>query len=344
MPRSPWLRVVGVLGFIVAKRGRPVKADRCATLGAKPSEEDRMVWRRIFHPEQEPDDPRDAVPAEPAANAQRAVPPHLAERLGLQRREPGSAAEAIRRRLSRLRSQYDATVYDIEQGELAIADDNPWKQRVALLTEALETVEAEYRETERVQPGPYHPVPPVPITGVDVAVENDVARVRYTVGDERFSWEEPLDWAERGHQVTRTELVRVQGGPDAVVPADVPAALRDPLHRHIEHSLFVLATVLRDRTLDDEPLPGEITLAHLAMPCPTCGGWTDYRGRCQACARRAARLHELFSERDRLLNERAAEIEEQHRIAERLPLARRRLGDIEREIEAAEVKLAEADG
>jgi hypothetical protein len=296
-----------------------------------------MVWRRIFH--QEPDDNQ---PSGDAPN--RAVPPHLADRLGTRRAEPGSPVDTIRRRLSRLRNQHEATLYDIEQGEMAIEEDNPWKQRVALLTEALETVEADYRAAEAVEPGPYHPVPATPITDIDVAVEDDVARVRYAVGGERFVYEEPLDWAERGHQVTRTELARVAGDPASVMPVDIPAELRAELLHHLDGSLFVLATVLRDRTLDEEPLPEGITLADLAKPCPTCGGWTDYRGRCQYCARRAARLQELFRERDRLLNERASEIEEQHRIAERLPLARRRLVDIEREIEATEQKLAEAEG
>lgn len=294
-----------------------------------------MVWRRIFQPQPDPEEPA-------GEDAKAALPPHLAERFGARRREPGSPAEELRRRLARLRNQQQATRYDIEQGELAIEEDNPWKQRIGLLGEALETVEADYRAAEAVAPGPFHPLPDTPIDGMDVAVENDVARVRFAIGDERFVYEEPLDWAERGHQITRSELVRVAGDPAALVPADTPAALRDELLRHLTGSIFVLATVLRDRTLDEEPLPEEITLADLARPCPTCGGWTDYRGRCQYCARRAARLQELFRERDRLLNERAAEIEEQHRAAERLPLARRRLADIEREIAATEARLEEA--
>src|SRR5699024_302192 len=114
---------------------------------------------------------------------------------------------------------------------------------------------------------------------------------------------------------------RVQGEPETIMPDDAPAELRDALLHHLDLSLFVLATVLRDRTLDDEPLPDLLSLADLARPCPTCGGWTDYRGRCQTCARRKLRLQELFRERDRLLNKRAAEVEEQHRIVERLPLA-----------------------
>lgn len=84
--------------------------------------------------------------------------------------------------------------------------------------------------------------------------------------------------------------------------------------------------------LDGEPLPERITLEELAKPCPKCGGWTDWRGICQACAQRTAATAELKREELRLLDERAAEAEERHRLIERVPLARRRLRDIHNEI------------
>jgi hypothetical protein len=320
-----------------------VKAGACATLVAMHQEVDRMVWRRLFEPEQDPENPDETPAASEATGApKRAVPPHLAERLNLQARRTGTSVD-LHRRLTRLRNQQEQTRYDIAQGELALEDDNPWKQRVALLTETLETVEMDRELAEQVIPGPYAPVPPTPITDLDVAVENDVSTVRYTVGDERFVFEEPLDWAERGHQIARTELARTAGETDAVMNFSVPGELRDELLRHLDHSLFVFATVLRDRQLDGEPMPADATLADLAKPCPVCGGWMDYRDRCQYCARRKLRLQELFQERGQLLNERAAEIEEQHRVAERLPLARRRLADIEAEIAKLEQKIAESE-
>ncbi len=293
-----------------------------------------MVWRRLFHRQSDDDRPRSAdLPEE------RALPPHLKEQFAQRKRRIGDAGD-IRRRLAALRKRQSDARYDIEQGELALEDANPWKQRTELLTEALETVEADYVRAEEVEPGPWHPVPETPLTGMRVAIDNDVATVTYLLGDERFVYEEPLDWAERGHQIARTELRRTAGNLDEVMPAGVPEDLRDGLRRHLENSLFVLATVLRDRTLEEEPLTDDITLADLARPCPTCGGWTDYRGRCQHCARRKLRLQDLFRERDRLLNERAAEIEEQHRMADRLPLARRRLADVEAEIVQVEEQLA----
>lgn len=301
-----------------------------------------MVWRRMFHPDDDPDKPRNEDEP-PEADARRAVPPHIAEQLNIQPRRTGSAVD-LRRRLARLQNQREQTLYDISQGELALEDDNPWKRRTALLTETLETVEADRARAEQAEPEPYWPVSPTPITDPAVRIENDVAAVSYTVGDETFVFEEPLDWAERGHQIARTELGRVSGDPAKAMPADVPAELRDALLAHLDHSLFVFATVLRDAQLDDEPLPANATLADLAKPCPDCGGWMDARGRCQTCARRKMRLQDLFQERGRLLNERAAEIEEQHRMAERLPLARRRLKGIEAEIANLEQKVAEAGG
>jgi hypothetical protein len=299
-----------------------------------------MVWRRLFH--QQSDDDKARARAQPAG---RALPPHLKEQFAQRQRRAGDAGD-IRRRLAALRKRQNDARYDIEQGELALEDDNPWKRRTELLTEALETVEADYARAEVIAPGPWHQVPRTAITEMRVAIDNNVATVAYRVGDERFLYEEPLDWAERGHQIARTELNRTAGNPRKVLPADVPEHLRDGLHRHLENSLFVLATVLRDRTLEGEPLTGGLTLADLARPCPACGGWTDYRGRCQHCARRKLRLQDLFRERDRLLNERAAEIEEQHRMADRLPLARRRLADVETEIIRVEEQLAaiERDG
>jgi hypothetical protein len=306
-------------------------------------EEDRMVWRRLFQQDDDPEQ-RDDTAAEPRPDepAHRAVPPHIAQHLNIQPRRTGSAVD-LRRRHARLQNQLEQTRYDIAQGELALEDDNPWKQRIALLTETMETVEADRERAEQVEPGPYWPVPPTPITDAAVTIDRDVATVRYTVGSERFIYEEPLDWAERGHQIARTELRRVEGDPARAMPPDVPAELRDALLHHLDQSLFVFATVLRDRQLEEEPLPDGVTLADLAKPCRTCGGWTDYRGRCQACARRKMRLQDLFQERGRLLNERAAEIEEQHRMAERLPLARRRLHDLEAEIANLEQKIAESE-
>ena len=75
-----------------------------------------------------------------------------------------------------------------------------------------------------------------------------------------------------------------------------------------------------------------MTLADLAPKCPTCGGWMDYNRNCNTCAVRKVSEQNLFQERQHLMKERSAEAEERHRLGERLPLAQRRMADVEREL------------
>lgn len=318
---------------------------------ATTEQEVRMVWRRIFNRDPEPNETQDSASrqddeqrshsAQPSANPPasddqltRAIPLHLRQALSQQRRGP--ATDDPQARLATLRRRRTAALYDVEQGEQAQADDNPWRQRAELLTESLATVESDRAGVLHARNEPYHPVKPVPIRDLHVDLDNDIATVTFAIGNERFRWEEPRDWAERGHQLIPGELVRVSGSTEPLLPEDVPEELRDALRAHLDLSLFVLATDLRDRSLNDEPLPTGPTLADLARPCPLCGGWTDILGRCQACARRNARVQQLDLERNRLLSERAEELEEEHRMAERLPIARRRLADIDTEIATLE--------
>lgn len=312
-----------------------------------------MVWRRIFRRESDPEpktqgesstsDQASAHSAQPSANPPTDVghpapriPLHMQQSLS-QRQQTGTSDPHAR--LAALRRRSVAATYDLEQGELALHDYNPWKQRAELLTEALGTIQQDRAEAELVATGPVYPLAETPVGDRVVTFEHDVATVTFTINDHAFRYEEPLDWAERGHQVVRGDLVKVAGSVDPLVPEDAPGELREPLRAHLELSLFVFATELRERTLDEEPLPGNVTLADFAPPCPVCGGWTDYLGRCQACARRKAEIQELDRERNRLLSDRAAEFEEERRVAERAPIARRRLHDIDTEIETIERSL-----
>ena len=316
-----------------------------------------MVWRRIFRRSPEPEDSsREASndsdseashsvkpsenPPDSGTNRSRSMPPHM-QRAIEQHQRPAPRGDDPRERLATLRRRRTAVLYDIEQGEMAHREDNPWKQRVALLGEALETVEQDRKAAGQVEPAPFHPLDSTPIQRSNVGFENDVAIVTFTIGNEAFVYEEPLDWAERGHQVTRGELARTSGSSEPLLPTNLPEELREPLRNHLDLSLFVFASELRDRALNDEPLPDHPTLADLAPPCATCGGWTDYLGRCQHCARRNARIQELDRERGRLMDERSEELEEEHRMAERLPVARRRLADIDTEIAKVERQVAE---
>jgi hypothetical protein len=288
-----------------------------------------MVWRNFFRKSTGQDE-GEAHAETPGRPPERTIPAHVAAALGeRQQRQP--ADDPHQRRIVALKRKRRAILYDIEQGELAASPGNPWQERIELLTEAMAGVGDDLTTARNVEPGPYHPVPATPISIGAIDTGNTVA-VEFSIGDNRFTYSEDPDWAERGHQLARTELMRRTGDVEPLVPFDTPAAMRDDLRAHLADSFFVFASDLRDRTLDDEPLPEAPTLADLAAPCPDCGGWTDWRGTCQACARRNARIAELKREEGRLLDERASEAEERRRLVEGVPLARKRLRDVESDL------------
>jgi hypothetical protein len=300
-----------------------------------------MVWKSLFRKSDPPtrdDTTVQSPPPRELPGASRNVPPHLAQAIERRNTENGGNRRQLspeQRRMEALKRQRTAILFDIEQGELAASPDNPWLDRIALLGEAMETVTQDSRVVQNVIPGPFAPLPPHPISINAVEDDGEIATVTFSIGDEQFRYAEDPDWADRSRLVTRGELQRKQGNPAALVPSSVPEDLRDALTEHLTSSLFVFASELRDNMLDGEPQPGNPLLSDLAPPCPVCGGWTDWRGTCQNCARRSARLMELKREEGRLLDERASEAEERRRLIEGLPLARKRLRDVEAEIQRA---------
>jgi hypothetical protein len=236
-------------------------------------------------------------------------------------------------RFEQLKRRREGAMYDLSQAELALKDDNPWRQRVQLLTEALEAVERDLEELDNL---PRREVPSLPSTPIEIleVMAEEPAAISFRIGDQTFRYEEDLDWAERGGPVVHGELQHRSGDPEALVPKSVPAELQSELVDHLVDSLFVFATDLRDRALTGEPRPAAPTLADLARPCPKCGGWQDWRGNCSECKRRQWRRQQLEAEGERLDGERTAEIEDQAKWSERLPVARKRLAEIDAEIAA----------
>lgn len=298
-----------------------------------------MHWFNIRKRQTEKDEEQDALeqPREPETSTPppgaRTLPPHM-QRIVEERARPARKRSASEQRAAFERKRM-AIEFDIAQGELASEEENPWSHRIELLTEALETVQQDLDALREAPKAPYVPVPPTPITGIEID-RGDAIGVGFTIADHPFRYEEVLDWAERGHQVALPEFRVVESHVDAIIPDSVPADLREPLQRHLTDSLAVFATDLRDRVLDNEALPDHPTLADLARECPACGGWADWRGRCDACTTRKGKQQALRMEQQRLLKERSDEAEERHRLAERLPLARLRLRDLEAEIAAFE--------
>ncbi|MCA9833642.1 MAG: hypothetical protein KC435_06845 [Thermomicrobiales bacterium] len=259
----------------------------------------------------------------------RKLPPHLQEAFAKRARsidDPQAAEESRKKALERRKL---AIQFDIDQGELAQEQDNPWTHRIALLTEALANVEADLAAARKIEPQPYLALPAVPITDVYVS-ETEPYEVSFAIGPEHFRWQERLDWIERGGILAQPVLEQLSGSVRPFIPQDY--AHSDELRARLTDAVSTYTTALRDARLNDESLPEIATLTALLPPCPVCGGWMDFKGHCNACATRKVHEHELFQERQHLMSERAAEAEERHRLAERLPLARKRMADLDREI------------
>src|SRR5690606_18594890 len=61
--------------------------------------------------------------------------------------------------------------------------------------------------------------------GADVGEElvpGDPADIRFSVGDVGFRYTDEIDWSERGHTRSETQLKRVEGDIDDLVPGKVP--------------------------------------------------------------------------------------------------------------------------
>jgi hypothetical protein len=238
--------------------------------------------------------------------------------------------------LDRLRRRREAVMFDVQQAELAAAENSPWRERALLLDEAIAAIRSERSRValERLLPG--RPLEPTPIE--EPAVNSGpTPAVRFQIGGEQFVYAEPLDWAERGTQLARSELERQSGDPTRLLPPEVTGPDRERMSEHLAASLFAFATDLRDRALAEEPFPGGATLADLAQPDPL-GGWLVWGGHSAAGAAKQHRLRELEAEEQRMLTERNRELEEMERLAERLPIALRRLAEVDAEIKAVGVE------
>jgi hypothetical protein len=243
-------------------------------------------------------------------------------------------AEAAEK-LARLHRRREAVMFDVEQSELAASPDNPWLQRVGLIDEALAAVRLDRERTNAMHIPPGRSVQPVPIVDLQIDL-GPPPKLGFRIEGEQFAFEEDLDWAERGHQLARSELQQQSGDVLNVLPA---AEMSDEqLVEHLTRSLFVLASDLRDRAIAGETLPESITLADLARPDEVNGGWLDWNGHSAVGAEKQAKLREIESEEQRLLAERARDIEDMEKLADRLPIALRRLADVDAEIAALGVQ------
>jgi FtsZ-binding cell division protein ZapB len=280
-----------------------------------------MVWKRLFGKAEPPAEPA-PLPPQPDAS-------------GIVRRQRPAADPAMQQRLDTLRRRRDMAAYDLERAEAARRPENHWQERISLIDTSLATIEADLQALDAIPPITPFPLPQTPLADVAVSLEEPVS-VDLSIGPEHFHWEEEIDWDQRGGPVVRGQLRQHSGDVSKILPADVPSDRRDDLLRHLADSVNVLAVDLRDRTLEGEPIPAQITLADLARPCPTCGDWMDWLGHCATCAHRAWQRQNLRQEAARLTREREELEEDRHKWSERLTVARKRFADIEAELAAIE--------
>ncbi len=282
-----------------------------------------MGWRRIrdklLPPKTEPHD-ETPIPTRPL---------HVSPPV----RESRPGERSVDSRLAELRRRRDALLYDIDQGLLAQQPENPWQDRISLLTDALATVEADLAAVEARPVVRRPPVDPVPIEAIS-AGGDDLIRVAFSIAGEQFAFEEQADWDERGGPTVRGDLQPVAGDVSPLVPPAFNMDDRRALNDHLRESVAVFASNLRDRFLAGEPLPQSPTLQDLARPCQDCGGWKDWSGRCAECAQRDMERQRLRVEANRLDDQRRKEAEERHRLAEGLSISQRRLTAVEADIRA----------
>jgi hypothetical protein len=274
---------------------------------------------------QQPSEPEVTPPltAVPATRARGFVPPPPRE-------TPQSSADP---REVRLRMRIQGLEDEIEAVERSGDPDSPYQQRLAVLSSALDTIEQEITAATPRSARELPTLPATPITNIVVTLD-PVPAVSFAIGTLRFSYEEEIDWAERGTQIVRGDLIGIDINPTTLIPDAIPHDLREDLAAHLDRSLFGFATELRDRTIEGRPLPEGVTLADLAVPSPLCGDWELWGGVSLRCLEHDTRLRELNAERTRLLNERGTEIEERQRQVEELPIQRRRLNQAIADLQA----------
>ena len=234
--------------------------------------------------------------------------------------------ERRERRIGDLIRRREGLLFDIEQGELALAPDNPWQERIGLLQEAIATIAADRSALASVAPEPTWLVPALPVSQLAVSGA-EPSRVSFRVADQPFEYVEASDWDNRGGMVVRGDLRRTSGNPASIAAGAVPAPPPDwqPI---LESALAAYALAVRDATLGDAESPGARTLRDIIREDDEVGGWTNLHGTNNVRVRRAYHRQELRSEEERLRQELSREDEQRRTLTDRLPVARKRLATV----------------
>ena len=239
--------------------------------------------------------------------------------------------ERRRIRTDELRRRRDALLYEIERGEDARQPDNPWAARIALLTESLDTIATDRAALDHEPAAPTWPVPSLPVRDIDVQTAEPLS-VRFTVGAETFRFAEQQDWDNRGGIVVRGDLEPTSGTVGAVMPEELPPDIRQAFTASVAAALLAFAVRLRDDALAGEAHHSVNILRDIVTDDDEAGGWRDLHGANPVRLDRAYRRQQLRAQEDRLIADRNAERDEQRTLTDRLPVARRRLEQVEADL------------
>ncbi|CAN5614700.1 hypothetical protein BH09CHL1_BH09CHL1_33530 [soil metagenome] len=246
---------------------------------------------------------------------------------------PRENAPASPDRVATLKRRRDGILFDVEQSELAQQPENPWRERIELLNQTIDDIRRERQGLDSL-PKVERPIPTNQPVSIDRVTANDPATVSYSIAAEPFLFESEVDWAERGTTISRNELELRTGDASIFASPDWSESDRADFATRLNESLFIFASDLRNRAENGEAFPSELTLSDLISTCPVCGDWQLWGGLCPACAERDRQRKSLDSEISARLLEINAEEEERAKLADRLPIALRRLADVQAELKA----------
>lgn len=219
-------------------------------------------------------------------------------------------------RLERLEQQ-------LEEAELAARRDNPWNERAQLIDQAIAEVGDQIQQPIEQVDRPHPSLPDWPLTIEELEPESP-SRVVIAADQYRFPFAEEIDWAERGTTVVKGDLL-LEGDDLSrlarVLGLDLHATER------LFDALFALATDARDAALAGRPRARIDRFDHLLGACPVCGDIQLWNGVCLSCVDRKARLGRLEAERQRLFVDRDAVLAERAAKVEQLPVLRKRYAE-----------------
>ncbi len=225
--------------------------------------------------------------------------------------------------------RHEALRRELELAESAATDQSHWTARVNEIDEAIESLEVEMKTPDARIDRSIPVLPDTPI-GLEAIKPDAPSRVQLSVNDQSLQFAEEIDWAERGTNIVRGELILDDHDRQRLAET-LPVDDRD--RGLIETSLIELATAIRNAALEGARPLALPQLNQLLAPCPDCGDLRLWNGVCLTCAQRNHARQQLLEQRQRLFAERDIVIREREAIVEQLPILRKRVAESAKALE-----------